>query len=268
MIRVESATGWHLVTHPDHARLAGLFAEAWGNAQFGRPESFESLLYAIHHHDDGWIARDAAPSLTRQGKPEAFTRGLVGSYSAFEEIDLPSYLAVRGEATKAVAKMDPLAGVFVSMHTVNLLTEQADLSSIRPEHRAAHASFVAEQRTWQAATATRLGVVPAVLTRGFEFLQACDNLSLIACADYREPRDLRHTHPDRTGRRHTLHCASPSPSVYTLSPWPFERPHLTFDLPFREVDRVACARTDLLHRAFAAAPLQWRTLTLHAHDAA
>ncbi len=262
MIRVETATGWQLITHPDHARLAGLFAEAWGNDRFARPEPFGSVLYAVHHHDDGWLARDAAPSLTSQGKPEAFTRALVGTYAAFEEIDLPSYLAVRGAATRAVADVDPVAGVLVSMHTVNLLTEQADLASIRAEHRAVHATFVAEQRAWQAATISRLGLEPAGLERGFEFLQACDNLSLIACADYRETRDLRHLHPDRSGRRHALRCTSPQPFTYTLEPWPFERTHLTFDLPYREIDRVACAHPDLFRRAFAAAPQQWRTLTL------
>ena len=34
MLRMESETGWWLITHPDHARLAGEFAAAWGNAHF------------------------------------------------------------------------------------------------------------------------------------------------------------------------------------------------------------------------------------------
>ena len=49
----------------------------------------------IASHDDGWAARDAHPSITRQGKPSAFSTELVGKYSAFEEIDLADYLAVR-----------------------------------------------------------------------------------------------------------------------------------------------------------------------------
>ena len=38
MLRLETETGWWLVTHPDHARLAGAFAERWGNDRFLPPE--------------------------------------------------------------------------------------------------------------------------------------------------------------------------------------------------------------------------------------
>ena len=87
MLRMESETGWWLIRHPDHARLAGEFAAAWGNAQFRRPEPRDRVLHGISTHDDGWAARDAHPSITRQGKPAAFSTELVGKYSAFEEID-------------------------------------------------------------------------------------------------------------------------------------------------------------------------------------
>src|SRR5579863_3323303 len=87
MLRMESPTGWWLITHPDHARLAGEFATAWGNAQFRKPEPRARVLKGISCHDDGWVARDAHPTITRQGKPSAFSTELVGKYSAFEEID-------------------------------------------------------------------------------------------------------------------------------------------------------------------------------------
>ena len=83
MLRLESETGWWLVTHPDHARLAGAFAERWGNDLFLSPEPRPNVLKGIARHDDGWLARDAAPQITRQGKPSAFSVELVGKYSAF-----------------------------------------------------------------------------------------------------------------------------------------------------------------------------------------
>ena len=88
MLRMETETGWWLITHPDHARLAGDFAKAWGNDKFRKPEPRERVLRGISCHDDGWAARDAHPSITRQGKPSAFSIELVGKYSAFEEIDI------------------------------------------------------------------------------------------------------------------------------------------------------------------------------------
>ncbi len=109
MLRMESETGWWLIKHPDHAELAGAFAAAWGNAQFRKPEPRQRVLLGIARHDDGWAARDAHPVITRQGKPSAFSIELVGKYSAFEEIDIEDYLAVRDRAVRIIAEKDPYA---------------------------------------------------------------------------------------------------------------------------------------------------------------
>lgn len=258
MIRQETPTHWLLVTHGDHAKVAGQFADAWGNERFDRPEPYDAVRHAVYHHDDGWIARDAAPVLTKDRRPEAFTRQLVGAYSAFEEIDLPAYLKVRGDATAAVAAANPAAAILVSMHTHNLLSEQADVNSIRPEHRGAHAEFLGAQQAWQRATADTLGLDEATLRRGFEFLQCCDNLSLIVCSGYDQPRDLRHTHPDREGRRHAIRCTYVNPRLYTLDPWPAARSEIVLDIPYRSIAKTECSSAS----AFNAA---WRNAFLHAH---
>src|SRR5271154_4454400 len=146
MLRLESPTGWWLTTHPDHARLAATFAEHWGNDRFASPEPRDHVLYGIATHDDGWAARDAAPQITRQGKPSAFSTELVGKYSAFEEVDLADYLAVRGHAVKLVAESDSYAALLVSMHTYNLLTERADRSTIALDRLPLLDAFLAEQK--------------------------------------------------------------------------------------------------------------------------
>lgn len=264
MIRAEIDTGWILIRHPDHAVLAGQFAACWGNADFPRPEPFDRVVAAVAHHDDGWLARDAAPVLTPEGKPEGFTKALVGAYSAFEEIDLPAYLAVRGEATRAAAAMDPLAGVLISMHTVNLLSEQADLSTIAPAHRPAHAAFLDAQRAWQAETAAREGFSAGDLARGFEFLQCCDNLSLIACAGLDRVATLRHAHPDVSGARHELTCTPAGPGAWTVSPWPFATARIEFDLPYRVIGQKTFADVAEYRAAFAAAPVNQIRIVIYA----
>jgi hypothetical protein len=262
MIRWETLTHWVFVTHPDHARIAGQFGDAWGNENFARPEPYAGLTYAVYHHDDGWLARDAAPSLTPSGVPEAFTRSLVGAYSAFEEIDLPAYLGVRAKATSAVADVDPYAGILVSMHTYNLLSEQADLNSIRPEHRAAHAVFLNEQKEFQKNTAISLGASAEALQVGYEFLQCCDNLSLIVCSGYDLPRDLRHTHSDRRGVRHAIRCEPSGAGCYTLSPWPLAGDKLVLDIPYRMVAKAEAKTLETFRQAFSAAPVLIDKVTL------
>src|ERR1700691_2122376 len=130
MLRLESKTGWWLVTHVDHAHLAGVFAEKWGNDLFLAPEPREQVLRGVATHDDGWAARDQQPQITRQGKPSAFSVELVGKYSAFEEIDLADYLAVRERAVHMVADEDAYAALLISMHTYSLLNDHADRSTI------------------------------------------------------------------------------------------------------------------------------------------
>ena len=149
MLRLETETGWWLVTHPDHARLAGAFAERWGNDRFLPPEPRENVLSGIARHDDGWAARDATPQITRQGKPSAFSVELVGKYSAFEEIDLADYLAVRDRAVRLIAAEDAYAAMLISMHTYSLLAEHADRSTIAPDNCLCSTNFLAQQKALQ-----------------------------------------------------------------------------------------------------------------------
>src|ERR1700733_6995651 len=156
MLRLETETGWWLVTHPDHARLAGAFAERWGNEMFLPPEPRGRVLKGIARHDDGWTARDAMPQITRQGKPSAFSVELVGKYAAFEEIDLADYLAVRDRALRLIAEEDAYAAMLVSMHTYSLLTDHADRSTIAPADLPVLDEFLAGQKKFQASLMQRI----------------------------------------------------------------------------------------------------------------
>src|ERR1700676_3104204 len=164
MLRLETETGWWLVTHPDHARLAGAFAERWGNELLLAPEPRTSVLKGIAQHDDGWATRDAAPQTTRQGKPSAFSVELVGKYSAFEEIDLADYLAVRDRAVRLIAEEDPYAALLTSMHTYSLLSEHADRSTIAPAQLPLFDQFLECQKAVQQALRLQITADPRFTT--------------------------------------------------------------------------------------------------------
>ncbi len=271
MLRRETETGWWLVRHPDHAQLAGAFAERWGNDLFPRPEPREHVLRGIAHHDDGWAARDAFPQITRQGKPSAFSVELVGKYAAFEEIDLPDYLAVRDRAVRMIAAEDAYAAVLISMHTYSLLHDHADRSTIRPDELPLLDRFLEQQKDLQHALLGQVvadsRLAPAdrsddTILDHFRLLQAMDNLSLLTCVDFQKPASLLHELPTRDGKRKSVEVRSAGTRHFILDPYPFAEPILTFRFPARHVQGKLFSAAKELQEAFNAAPVEMLSVTV------
>jgi len=269
MIRLEDNDHWLLLGHADHAALAGEFARHWKNSRFSPPDPFAHILDAVSRHDDSWRARDAEPELTPEGHPSAFSRELVGTYEAFEDIDLPAYLAVRGGATEQAAARDPYSAVLISMHTVNLLTEQADPDTLDAEGRALLNEFVEGQRRRQTELLRVMadsGMNPALLTAdalrcGFEFLQACDSFSLLVGVDFPERSQLRHRHPSGSADAVEIAYEPLGNRRYRLDPWPMDEPELVFDIPYRRVAKSALNSLESFRAAHDMAPVE----TVHIH---
>jgi hypothetical protein len=262
MLRMETETGWWLIKHPDHADLAGAFAAAWGNAMFRKPEPRERVLLGIARHDDGWGTRDAHPVVTRQGNPSAFSIELVGKYSAFEEIDLEEYLAVRDRAVRIMAERDPYAALLISMHTCNLLTAHADRSTVSPEGLVLLDAFLEWQREHQdelrAAIRNDPSLAPSAkddqtITEHFRLLQACDNLSLLTCVAYPAPAHLLHPLPLNDGGTSEVRVLPMSSRHFRLTPWPFAEPDLRFEFPARHVEGKVFSTSAALDAAFSRA---------------
>jgi hypothetical protein len=273
VLRLETETGWWLVTHPDHARLAGAFAERWGNDRFLPPEPRASVLKGIAQHDDGWLARDAAPQITRQGKPSAFSVELVGKYSAFEEIDLADYLAVRDRAVRLIAAEDAYAALLISMHTYSLLTEHADRSTIASAELPLLDDFLEKQRNYQRALRLQIDAdarlapkqksEPAILDH-FRLLQATDNLSLLTCVDFARPASLLHPLPLRDGGHARVEVKSAGSRHFVLEPYPFSEPSLSFRFPARHVVGKVFGSASELQRQCEAAPPEMLSVTVSA----
>jgi hypothetical protein len=273
MLRLETETGWWLVTHPDHARLAGAFAESWGNERFLAPEPRARVLKGIARHDDGWAVRDAAPQITRQGKPSAFSVELVGKYSAFEEIDLRDYLTVRDRALRLIAEEDPYAAILISMHTYNLLSEHADRSTIAPAELPLLDEFLEQQKVFQRYLFEQVSAdrtVPAeqktegAILDHFRLLQATDNLSLLACVSFLRPASLLHALPLRDGTRSRVEVRSAGSRHFVLNPYPFAEPSLTFQFPARQVAGKLFSSAKKLQEQFEAAPIETLSVTVSA----
>jgi hypothetical protein len=273
VLRLETESGWWLVTHPDHARLAVAFAERWGNDRFLPPEPRTHVLKGISCHDDGWSARDALPQITRQGKPSAFSTELVGKYSAFEEIDLADYLAVRDRAVRLIASEDAYAAVLISMHTYSLLHDHADRSTIAAGQLPLLDEFLAQQKVLQQSLRERIAsdlrftpeqVSEAAILDHFRLLQATDNLSLLSCVDFRQPAHLLHPLPLRGGGHTRVEVKSVAPRHFILDPYPLVEPSLHFNFPARHVDGLVFNSAAELQKRYNEAKVEMLSVTISA----
>jgi hypothetical protein len=273
MLRAQSENGWWLVTHPDHARLAGRFAEHWGNERFISPKPRNDVLEGISTHDDGWSARDATPEITKQGKPSAFSTDLVGKYSAFEEIDLLDYLAVRRRAVDTVVHHNAYAGLLVSMHTFDLLANRADRSTIRGDQLPLLDAFLEEQKTLQQKVRSLLAednryqptdTSAERIDDHFHLLQACDNLSLLTCVDYPGTANLLHALPVTGGAREPVIVEQVGVRHFRLAPYPFVASPLTFVFPARFVEPLSFTSKEELREKFDAAEVHKLSVTVGA----
>jgi len=265
MLRLETKDGWWLIKHPDHAALAGDFATQWGNDLFVAPQPREPVLRAIYAHDNGWAVRDETPMVMKSGKPAAFSVELVGAYSAFEEIDLEAYLAVRRSAVQLIAQQDPYAAILISMHTYNLLTDRADRNTIRVEQLPLLDAFLAEQKELQTGLQQQLVAADEMpqeqitwdaLTENFKLLQACDNLSLLSCVDFSGAATLLWPQKLRDGGTSEVHVTRIAERSFRLTPYPFLQSQFTLELRARFVPGLRFDSSEQLQERFHAAPVE------------
>lgn len=273
MLRLETESGWWLITHPDHARLAGAIAEHWGNQVFASPEPRERVLRGINTHDDGWTMRDATPSVTKQGRPAAFSAELVGKYSAFEEIDLQDYLSVRARAVAEIAAQDAYAALLVSKHTYNLLTARADRSTIAASQLPLLDDFLVVQRTLQQelfaairsdSSFSKEEASDQRVEEHFRLLQATDNMSLLACVNYGSPATLLHPLKLRDGGVAEIAVIPQGDRAFRLRPYPLREETVRIEIPARHVDGRTFASSEDLGSAYREADVQMLGVTLSA----
>jgi hypothetical protein len=128
---------YQFVTQPDHADLAGQFADHWGGA-VARPEPFESLVVAAYCHDVGWETYDRRPRLDEDGEPVDF-RGMPAD----------PWVPLYEDGIDAVVDLDSYAGLLVSLHGAGLRNRRYGLSPEWPETPPAFESFVEREQQRQ-----------------------------------------------------------------------------------------------------------------------
>lgn len=249
MIIAETPNEFRFVTQPDHADLAGAFADRWGNDRFERPTPTASMAIAAYHHDTGWEAYDRRPHLHDDGRPVDF-----------REMPPATWIPLYDAGIDAVVELDAYAGLLVSMHGAGLRNQRYGLSPSWPETPSEYRGFVEEQEALQARLAGGLreaGRLSAAdeallsalhesgsgdgnesrLWRNYALLQAWDTLSLAFCLSAEPPgiEDISQV-PVADGAETTLSIRRVE-NGFTLEPYPFDTAPLAVSVPVRTVEK-------------------------------
>ncbi len=228
-----------LIRQTDHAALAGVFAESWGNDDFARPEPLDALCLASAQHDIGWEEWE------RQPKADPATR------YPYQFTDLPveEHLKFYLRGIARVLEKDRYAGLLVSLHCSGIYKQRygtdpgLKLRRFTPDVEHVVQQFMERLEKQQqelraalratlpgcslkdaAAAATPCGAVEEkILWTNYKILQIVDRLSLYFCMASPSARSLGPAPVSYGGQDTELHLEPVASDTVCISPYPFRK---------------------------------------------
>jgi hypothetical protein len=267
MIRRDDGGDFLLIAQYDHALVAGVLAEQFGNETFAAPEPRAQTIRGVALHDCGWPLHDDAPTLNKQGLP-----------SDVFETTRPVGLKVWAASADKASAADPYAGLLTSLHVLSLSVfatsetgfthEKFDLDN--PQDRFAIIKFQQHEIVRQEALRQRLGLraekplhhagLPReVMQRAedglqfnFRLLQAMDAISLAACCTTTPMNQTQDVFRKPAGEKVKLSLARRGNDVL-VDPWPFAVSEVEVQIPACRVPGKTYGSDDELRAAYGAA---------------
>jgi hypothetical protein len=169
MIAVPEDSSFLLITQPDHAHLAGEILSLWRAGGLPDNPRRDDLLFAAREHDNGWREADAAPRWdAERGRPHDFM-----TLPARERIEVWE----RGVCRFAAER--PYASLLIARHALNLFGGR------RGEE--GWDRLLGFLEDFERNLLEETGVEPETLEEDYRWIDLADQVSLAACARWREP---------------------------------------------------------------------------------
>lgn len=279
---IVAETGDHLrfVTQPDHADLAGRFADHWGNDRFDRPEPYPAVMIAAYNHDIGWWEYDRGPHLGEDGSPIDF-RGMPSD----------AWIDLYEKGIDTVAEIDAYAGLLVSMHGAGLRNRRYGLSPSWPPTPPEYEAFVDRQEAFQARLADDLQEAGRLSARdadllstvqesgdgtghdgrlwtNYKLLQAWDTLSLAFCTTESPPGfgEVGSVPTSGDAADETLSIDPLGDGEFRVTPYPLDTSSLAVSVPTRTVRKETFDGEDGFLRAYYRADREREGFTIRAGE--
>jgi hypothetical protein len=159
----------HLITQPDHARLARRVMERW--MPLHDADRRASILLAVEEHDNGWREPDGEPLARPEG-------------GVYDFIDTPVEIrqAVWPRGVARLAEEDSWAAALVALHAI----------TVYDRYRAdpAWTEFFPRMETLRDSLVSASHRTSAQLRHDYAFVRIGDLISLIFCNQWDEPQSF------------------------------------------------------------------------------
>ncbi|GIW70653.1 MAG: hypothetical protein KatS3mg102_0195 [Planctomycetota bacterium] len=242
MIRREAGEDWLLIAQPEHARMAGVLAQAWA---LGGERPSPGAIYAAAHHDDGWQLWEQRPRV----EPAS------GAPCNFTEISAAEHLEIWRRGPELVAAHDSYAGLLVSHHGSFLTELRLRSVRLRPGEAEPQRAYLEQAAAWRERVVRGQQLDRERLAREVLLLRLLDYLSLLLCWYPAQDRRIEQHEPGAPPL--VLELRARGPCAVAVDPWPFapelaalEAPVSARRLPRRRYDDAS------LRAALASAPVE------------
>jgi hypothetical protein len=249
----DDGDSWQVVLQPDHAALAGEFAQQWGTSgSLVRPQALDGVVRASARHDDGWLSWEREPVLDQSGAPKSFTA-----------VSTPLQMDFYTGCIATLEDVDPYAALLTSMHACSLYGSDLGWTGppLREEARPAAARFRATNEALFSERRARIGIDEAEVSAGFDVLEAVDRLSLFLCmrGDLDEIVIQKAVLADGTAV--PMVVKGLEPGLVGLDPFPFAGDSATFELERRVIPKHTWTDESAFRREFFATRTEGRSVT-------
>lgn len=222
-----------VIRQTDHAKLAGQFAEAFGNREFAPPEPAEPCLFVAAHHDEGWRPVDE----------QVLQDPATGLPYHLPQTPMALILQTNAGSPEFNGYYHPYSGLLSSMHTTGLyngrygMSDRVTINLIPAEHRPAVEAMLAAEQERQARLKAEMAGSPlqlaceeVVLFHNYKLLQFFDLLALYFNLEHdgaRRDSSFEHV-PRDVGEDATIAIRRLEPRRYALHPYPFRESPMSF----------------------------------------
>ena len=225
MIRREFSNGWVLFTQYDHSLLSGEIMKYWGNQTFSGIGNDPGVIYAVTNHDHGWQEWDSNPRINPDNH---YPASFIDMYPEEQHV-------IWSRCFENIPEQYSYSSALIALH---FSTFNNSLLSQNPGDK----DLVDFKNKINSRVSGILNIdsgqiesnLPDKVQRELKYIQIGDIISLTFCNGW-ESVQIKDVPEGNSVNKTDLTLASKDGLNYTVSPYPFSKNYIEFNITGLEI---------------------------------